>query len=69
MIDKDITPVGAGKAQALWRWIKQALWRWIKDVAQDIDDASRVLHRIQYDRPWETGAVCGDDPHRSRPVN
>ncbi len=43
--------------------------RWIRAIALDIDHASRVLHRIQYDRPWDSLACCGEGSGRSGPAN
>jgi hypothetical protein len=50
MIDKNFARFGARKMRALWSLITE--------TARDIDYASRLLHRIQYDRPWDRPAGC-----------
>ncbi len=61
MIDKDITRRTADAIQALGRWLME--------TARDIDYASRVLHRIQYDRPWDRLAGYGEGVGNPGPAN
>ncbi len=61
MIDKDIS---RRTAEAI-----HALGRWIMDTARDFDHASRVLHRIQYDRPWDRLAGCGEGAGKPGPAH
>ncbi len=61
MIDKNITRRAAKTMDAVARWLR--------DTAMDIDYASRVLNRIQYDRPWGTPACCGEGSGQSGPAS
>jgi hypothetical protein len=44
MIDQD-----SGR---LWADHHIAFGRWVSDAVKQVGGAFRVLHRIQYDRPW-----------------
>ncbi len=61
MIDKNFTHRTGDAIHAVARWIMK--------TARDIHHASSVLQRIQYDRPWDTLAHCGEGVSPSGRVN